>query len=76
MIYESGTAVFTASKYRKVVALEGDYTTKPTVTVTVCEGTNNDINAAIKDITTTVFTIVLSDVPGASLTVSYIVLGE
>lgn len=76
MIYETGKTIFTPSQSSATVALSGDYLSKPTVTATACEGDNNDINIAIENITKTQFTIILSDAPGASLTVRYIALGE
>jgi hypothetical protein len=76
MIYETGETNFTWNQSSKVISLDGIYTSVPTVTATSGAGTNNNINVTTENITTTEFTILLSDKPGSTMTVSYIVFGE
>jgi len=76
MIYENGMTNFTWNQSSKVISLDGAYTSNPTVTATAGVGTNNNINVIIDNITTTEFTILLSDTPGSTMTVNYIVFGE
>jgi hypothetical protein len=71
MIYENGS--ITLSSDEGTVTLSGEYTTPPVVTATLYD---SNLNVTIKDITTTEFTIMLSDVPETTITVNYIVFGE
>tara|TARA_R110000851_G_scaffold73697_1_gene162538 strand:- start:30 stop:263 length:234 start_codon:yes stop_codon:yes gene_type:complete len=74
-IYETGKVVFTASQSSVAVTLKGSYTVIPAVSATVYDS-NLDINITIQDITITGFTMLSSDIPGSTMTVNYIVLGE
>jgi hypothetical protein len=77
MIYENGSTTLSNAEDEKIVALSGEYTALPAINATLHDSSLN-LNVTIKDITTTGFTIMLSDSPGTGITttVNYIVFGE
>ena len=77
MIYENGSTTLSNAEDEKIVTLSGEYTALPVINATLYDS-SLDLNVIIKDITTTGFTIMLSDSPGTGITttVNYIVFGE
>lgn len=75
MIYENGKTNFLWNQSSKSVSLDGDYTLPPVITATLFD-TSLDISVTIENITTAGFTLMLSDNPGTTTTVNYIVFGE
>jgi hypothetical protein len=71
MIYENGSVSLSSDE--ETFTLSGEYTTPPVMTATLYD---SNLNVIIKDITTTEFTIMLSDEPETTTTVNYIVFGE
>ena len=75
MIYETGRARIMWNQASKTVSFDGTYSTPPVVTATLYDS-SLDLNITIKDITTSGFTILLSDKPGTLTNVSYVVFGD
>lgn len=75
MIYESGKTNFLWNQSSKSVSFDGTYTTPPVINATIYDS-SLDINVIIDNITTSGFTLMLSDNPGTTTTVNYIVFGE
>jgi hypothetical protein len=75
MIYENGSTNLTWNQSNKTVTFSGNYTDIPVVNATLYNS-NVNLNITIQNITTIGFTILLSDNPGTTITVNYIVFGE